>query len=775
MAVPSAAVLRLFRGSPSALNLETRLSFDASHPPPSALRSASFTHPPISFDRASFTGPSFSPEEFLGDRRHIALDELKKELQQSLRDLKTELVELINLDYADFIDLSTKLVGVDEMISGLGGPLEKIEGSVQAVRDALNDGISQLEEELENRAELREKKVYLQLFVNIHESLEKLDGLLKMSNEGHPRDGDGNEEALAEGKLIERVANEYTQLRYLISRASKTPFVQKIDKRVAHIKDTLTQSLSRSLKLSYERVMSPNSTAVAENDLSQILRTYVSVDRADEAEQIFSESVMAPFLDKVVNRQNLVLETRTGATPKTDIASARNPLENMYDAILAFVAKDCAKVVAVTTKAFHGTKANLHVDSIWVAVATAIMKKIPFIFNPGIPEVFHKNYSCTIHFVSEMESLCKTSDVLGRFRAHSITSDFLKRWQLPVYFQIRFREIATDFEDATTATDDLNANVNVSEGLIMTPSSALMICINLCWDPSVYLPGLAHRFWKLTLQLVARYVIWVKETLQLDISANPVEAPDVATSPTPGGRVSTSTAFPAEQQSLKTYMYFYNDLRNIISQVANTFNDVIRTRIPGGSRTEQVLQDSLRESLSPLQDMLPLLTQRVCQVLVQRCFEPLYDNVQAITRQYRATNKEPPSKASYFIPTIFTPMLAFFEENGNLANSVATSEWTANVVDNVTSKYAATLAKLVSDNKWFEDYNRRMKKSSRLRPTTAAGENAMSDGDKIRLQLYLDVEQYITEIQGLGVNPATLESGRELRQITDPFAELLKK
>lgn len=105
---------------------------DAAFPAPVPDRTPSFTTAaPISFDRSSFTGPTFSPEDFLADRRHIALDRLKSELQEALRDLKGELVELINLDYVEFINLSTKLVGVDKMIAELSQPLDEIKATVQ--------------------------------------------------------------------------------------------------------------------------------------------------------------------------------------------------------------------------------------------------------------------------------------------------------------------------------------------------------------------------------------------------------------------------------------------------------------------------------------------------------------------------------------------------------------------------------------------------------------------------------------------------------------------
>ncbi|KAI8922390.1 oligomeric golgi complex component, COG2-domain-containing protein [Powellomyces hirtus] len=742
---------------------------------------------PISFDRSSFSGLSFSSEDFLADRRHIELDRLKSELQQGLRDLKTELVELINLDYADFINLSTKLVGVDTMIVDLAKPLETINSVVQSVRDSLADVIFQLEDELQKRALIREKKLYIQLFISIHESIEKLDALLHVSKEARfakNQDLSNGDETVTGGKLIERVANEYSQLRYLISKANGTPFVQKIEKRISRIKTTLSSSLSKSLTAAYKDVMANSGDLAARAALSQILRTYVSVDRVDEAVSIFQKSITGPFLEQVITRQSLALDA---TAPAVKLENAGHPLRNMYKIILNFLRNDCAPVIDITLKSFRGTGGILFVDGIWVAIANAIVKTIPFIFNPGIPEVFHENYIHTIQFMSNMEALCRTKKSLDTFRTHSVTVDFLKRWQLPVYFQIRFREIATDFEETTITTYDLGANLTENEGLLLPPSSALIICINLCWDEKIFLQGLSHRFWKLTLQLLARYAAWVQEALNLDVSTPAIsnEPENHLSPPLPNRPPSASqperplppVPDSGDEGTLRKFLHFYHDLRNIRTQVMSIFDKEIRSKLPEAVRNEELLRVCLDESLSQLHRLIPDLTKRVCSVLIKRCSDPLRDNVRSIKHQYQMTNKEAPTKASYFIPTAFAPLLKFFETNQNIANSPSVMEWTTIVVENVTARYTAEVSAELARLKSHEAMRTRMKKPKRTNAalTGAGDEETLSDYDKVRLQLYLDAEQFSRQVGALSVDPQTVSSFQELQTVVKPFAELLQK
>lgn len=71
----------------------------------------------------------------------------------------------------------------------------------------------------------------------------------------------------------------------------------------------------------------------------------------------------------------------------------------------------------------------------------------------------------------------------------------------------RYKEIAGRLEAA------------FSEGLAVAAGSAfhlqvsevLWSCLAKCWSDKVYVPPLAHRLWKLTLQLYARYAKFLEE------------------------------------------------------------------------------------------------------------------------------------------------------------------------------------------------------------------------------------------------------------------------
>jgi len=60
--------------------------------------------------------PDFDVDHFVSDcRKRVQLEELREDLELYYKLLKTAMVELINKDYADFVNLSTNLVSLTEL------------------------------------------------------------------------------------------------------------------------------------------------------------------------------------------------------------------------------------------------------------------------------------------------------------------------------------------------------------------------------------------------------------------------------------------------------------------------------------------------------------------------------------------------------------------------------------------------------------------------------------------------------------------------------------
>uniref|UniRef100_A0ABI7XUY3 Conserved oligomeric Golgi complex subunit 2 n=1 Tax=Felis catus TaxID=9685 RepID=A0ABI7XUY3_FELCA len=85
----------------------------------------------LCFDKDEFMKEDFDVDHFVSDcRKRVQLEELRGDLELYYRLLKTAMVELINKDYADFVNLSTNLVGMDKALNQLSVPLGQLREEV---------------------------------------------------------------------------------------------------------------------------------------------------------------------------------------------------------------------------------------------------------------------------------------------------------------------------------------------------------------------------------------------------------------------------------------------------------------------------------------------------------------------------------------------------------------------------------------------------------------------------------------------------------------------
>ncbi|CAG8781293.1 16825_t:CDS:2, partial [Acaulospora morrowiae] len=197
-----------------------------------------------------------------------------------------------------------------------------------------------------------------------------------------------------------------------------------------------------------------SSTVSSKETLTQILRTYALIDQTKSAEEVIREDLVAPFIQETVSRPVLDNPSQQSTShvyparsthPQSQISTkayftnaySKEPLALMYNRILKFINAECYILLKITRNDLKGTSFEILVNSVWVEVVDSITKKLPVIFNPGNPNTFHKNYTISMNFLLSIESMCVSKKSLLYLRNHSSYMEFMKRWQLPVYFQLR--------------------------------------------------------------------------------------------------------------------------------------------------------------------------------------------------------------------------------------------------------------------------------------------------------------------------------------------------
>ncbi|KAI0058099.1 COG complex component [Artomyces pyxidatus] len=519
------------------------------------------------------------------------------------------------------------------------------------------------------------------------------------------------------------------------------------------------------------------------------------------------------------------LQSRMPYTPFTAFASSENPfdvalasapllddtdnqLAALYNTILKFVERDLKRIMdiadKITVKA--GTKAGagalvetgmpppmtmeathasgehrgfeILANVVWAEVGRAIMDELGgVVFAAGKPDDFRKNHETTEAFIRSLQHLAPSTHSVEAMVSHPIYLAFERRWQLPVYFQLRWKEIVSHVEEVLTISKVEPSGSNDTKPFVTAPSMAIWAAIMSCWSADVYIPSLSHRFWKLTLQLLSRYQTWLDGALpRLDPASSKsqiLEKPSIqsgtpsslsrASTPNPSTEAGSSETTAADDALLRQFASAITDIYVMESQIWTLWRDEISRMLPEPSSQEgnepMAAEDALRHSVLSLTSLVPAMSVQILGILTKRACDALLP-VRSIPSQFRAmSNKRMPTEPSYFVASILRPIRTFFsigtsEGSGSALKSAFLKPYSEAIFESVVQRYISYLTNM----RKTEESLRRFKKGKKT-PFSLFGSSSAKEDDthardeeRIRTQMILDVNAFGKDAESLGVD-----------------------
>ncbi|XP_010852806.1 PREDICTED: conserved oligomeric Golgi complex subunit 2 isoform X2 [Bison bison bison] len=711
----------------------------------------------LCFDKDEFMKEDFDVDHFVSDcRKRVQLEALRDDLELYYKLLKTAMVELINKDYADFVNLSTNLVGMDKALSQLSVPLGQLREEVLSLRSSVSEGIRAVDERLSKQEDIRKKKICVLRLIQVIRSVEKIEKIL---NSQHSKETSALEASspLLTGQILERIATEFNQLQFHAVQSKGLPLLDKIRPRIAGITAMLQQSL--------EGLLLEGLQTSSVDIIRHCLRTYATIDKTRDAEALVGQVLVKPYVDEVILEQI--------------VDSHLSDLQLMYDKLLEFVPHHCRLLREVTGGAISSEKGNtvpgydFLVNSVWPEIVRGLEEKLPSLFNPGDPDAFHQKYTISMDFVRTFERQCGSQASVKRLRAHPAYHSFNNKWNLPVYFQIRFREIAGSLEAALT---DVLEDAPAGSPYRLLASHRTWSSLQRCWSDKMFLPLLAHRLWRLTLQILARYSIFVKEVLLRPISnesAKDVKKPLVTGSKDLSitqGNCEDQASGPSETKPIVSVsstqlVYVVTDLHRLQEQLPELLETIKpKLEVMGFKNFSSI--SALEDSQLSLSACVPALSEKITQDLSESCFSHLKSALE-VPRLYRRTNKEVPVTASSYVDSALKPLYQLQSRHKDKLKQATIRQWLEATLSESTHKYYETVSDVLNSVRKMEESLKRLKQARRTTPASPAGLSGggMSDDDKIRRQLALDVAYLGEQIEKMGLRTKDIRSFPALAEL----------
>jgi hypothetical protein len=505
--------------------------------------------------------------------------------------------------------LSANLIDLDQSINAIESPLKNLRDEIVSVRKSLTDSMEEISECLEEKKKLHNLKKSLRNLEIVKNSLEKLKSLLNQINSASA-DVDQN-------ILHERAALELIQLQFNMKYCMRF-----LDNQEKQLFQELENQLLFKINQHFLQILAKNDNT---ENLEKCLRIYYTLDQCSLAEKVFREKVVDVYMEKVITEKSLQ-NSPTG-------------LAGLYNQILDFVSLKMKTLLSLTKKNGKVKGYNFLLNSFWRAIEDRIETSLTSIFAPGIPDQFYQKYKCSMEFLERIEMIIEDPEKIEEFRQTKQYKSYLGRWNLPLYFQIRFQEIAKSLEQACSSSSNLlvsKTGDNVQFQLVVLYQSINSIA--KCWSNGIYIDQLFQKFFKLTLQLIARTITWLQDTVASNDSQ--------------------------EMDHLSFLILIYKDIEMLLLKFPQ-IKQLIQQRIQENQNVKELTSQNLDKCFSiPIQQLEKLSTQiesKICNEILGNCLKAL-KSIQDTPRLFRKTNRDIPTKHLQYVEQLLQPIQEFYEK-----------------------------------------------------------------------------------------------------------------
>ena len=337
---------------------------------------------------------------------------------------------------------------------------------------------------------------------------------------------------------------------------------------------------------------------------------------------------------------------------------------------------------------------------------------------------------------------------LRKIRESESYNNLMQMWNLPVYYQIRFQEIAKPLETALSSSEILQSS---SSQYKLKATQLAQAAISDCFSPDKYLAPLGHRFFQLSLQILSRYKVWALQCLESFETAAVTDMKRSETSKNLQKLENNKKSISKSASEKDLPAAATGRLACGLSDLVSIHCDVLQlTSVAGGlissPSSSLDLSPAVEAALAELSSVLPKISSAVSSHLSAGPLKSL-KSVVDIPRMYRRTNRETPSKPCSYVVSLVESLAEFLTTQQAVTGLEVTREWLTTSAEVVVSQFLLQVQDVLTNVTKMEESLRKLKKvrggaGERDRDRTVG----LSDDDKIRLQLYLDVSYFLREL-----------------------------
>uniref|UniRef100_A0A9J2Q1L8 Conserved oligomeric Golgi complex subunit 2 n=1 Tax=Ascaris lumbricoides TaxID=6252 RepID=A0A9J2Q1L8_ASCLU len=420
----------------------------------------------LCFNKAHFGRTDFNVDRFVNlARRRANLAQIHNDLRVYLKVVQNSMIELINDDYADFVNLSSNLVGLKETIEKLNKDIEVIWNDLCGSTREVMTAAEYIDQQATDLAQCRAAQIDLSAKISLI-------------------------------MAIERLADKIS------SRPNAVDSFWKLMKPEGKFGDARNACLMHVQKMSEEWLVHDlQGECVNTGALLGILTLIEEIDSA--VSRVMTE-VIDPKIEKHTADLGLFLD------------NVLTKMIEMREEWLTKLAKNASRVSTISPfldkclLTYVVSLLDLHFGSVLI---------------PSDNRLFHRCCSAIYKFISNWPDASKSRTVLRMIRdrfnlivyfkleTHQFLSDLNERLD-PKAFRFVSADTSVSGGDTAKKRENGSFSLEIEEKVHCECSAIVIRALTSLWSEDIYLPTLLDKFWDFSLKMLDKYSKWLDALLK---------------------------------------------------------------------------------------------------------------------------------------------------------------------------------------------------------------------------------------------------------------------
>nr|CCM19863.1 hypothetical protein, conserved [Leishmania guyanensis] len=540
---------------------------------------------------------------------------------------------------------------------------------------------------------------------------------------------------------------------------------------------------------------------VARQLFGRVIELYAQMGEVKQFSAVFRNVVLRPQLETVVSWKAATQARQSAEGTVALLKRVKAVLQTTFLPLLPLL------------REHYGPTLHPTATIVWPLLSETLVKKLPSLYEVGIPNHFQAKYMAAYELLAIVESSCADLEELAVLRESSDVILWNHKWNLNVYAALRVSEVDKALQSVSSSLDRLPAAAN-SHYHFRLFYIAQQQLLHL-FSSSVFLLLCTPLFLRQTVVCCYRVLMRVQEAV---LKSTPTHSDPTAEEKRLTDAPESESSSPPAEGTHETLLLVIADAHTLRTFLTGQLLDVILGRLAAGSgcaltemtsmtATTSSAPSSERTTKDLVTDVLQFASASVCSQFVQRMSEALVrqitdavvvplQNLKSVRSMYSHTRKTMPSAPSWYVAPALHPLQKFAEEALRSGfNETALQDSVAEMLRAVIAHFVALAREtLLTAKKTEESWEklRRRKEGSLMsqvaEATPGSSEEASAgavsavggqrvtmetatDRDKMTIQLWMDARAML---EGVQTPPLSLPSVTAA-EFFEPAFDLLRR